>query len=741
MLLPMNYNEETKIDISLCFCIDARTLPWFYENYINLIIRKGRYLCAEFEDCFHPDFSLMKSIRINSFSSFSSTEKYIAFIKQRIDNGYYISTYFYVQHSSGDSASAIYEKLNYILIYGYDDSENKICFLMHDTVKGVIECTADICYFEDMFELLMERANELLDPVLEDAFLLEVTFNDIFRNRKFHVKTFLDNLNRYIFSLKKSDNDIVGLDVYDEYIRVLKDRSMPVVLRGIENISKHKEFLLRRFNYIKDLYYVFEEYERLLSEYNIKVVLPSERIKLLSVKHNMRSTENFIFISDDSTFRTDICDRLRVIREDERSILTSIYAEIKTINKKKNNTPVYSEFSFSKTDANSASVDLKEPMYLTGIDLIDTRKNLSYAEPAKIIFDNGDIHYIYDSSASGIRLRDVRFNPISVKSFCIYQNNLSYMGKNSVQLHVLPAEYVWEKGLLREWKAIQQFSEINYGNDIECSVYNNNPYFIMNEEYINADVLKYIYIKYSTLSESEAAQIWFVDETSENGYFNVSKTFAINPGKELLEYKIDMSSNAKWKGLIEKIRFDPVHYDHYGTSVVKINSIRICDEMPIYNNDDFCCTQGINGWFYYSYDGDITYKELNWKEAENVWNGNKIAELKVGKYFQTSAKQFASVRRWFCPASGTYRVKVCITPISSCYTASFAMKKNFSIPVFSIDRLIEGNEYIEEKEIVIDRGEYISFEFLNKDELSVANINISCSISKTAADIMCNEDQ
>ena len=27
-------------------------------------------------------------------------------------------------------------------------------------------------------------------------------------------------------------------------------------------------------------------------------------------------------------------------------------------------------------------------MYLTGIDLIDTRKNLSYAEPAKIIFDN-----------------------------------------------------------------------------------------------------------------------------------------------------------------------------------------------------------------------------------------------------------------------------------------------------------------------------------------------------------------
>ena len=69
------------------------------------------------------------------------------------------------------------------------------------------------------------------------------------------------------------------------------------------------------------------------------------------------------------------------------------------------------------------------------------------------------------------------------------------------------------------------------------------------------------------------------------------------------------------------------------------------------------------------------------------------------------------------------------------------MKKNFSISVFSIDRLIEGNEYIEEKEIVIDRGEYISFEFLNKDELSVAHINISCSISKTVEDTLRSNDK
>ena len=730
MLLPIKYNEETKVDISLCACVDDRSLPWFYENYINLIVREGVYLCAEFEDCLHPDFSLTKSIRINSFSSFSSAKEYLLFIKNRIDNGYYLSSYFYTWHQADDFSDIVYENVSYILIYGYDDSENKIFFLMHDTVKGVIECAADISYFGEMFDKLTERGEDVFSPAVRNAFLLEVTFNDIFKNRRFHIKIFLDNLNRYIFSLKKFDNDIVGLNVYDEYIKVLKDQSMPIVFRGLENLAKHKKFLLKRFNYIKGLYKVSEEYERLLLEYNNEVVLPVERIKLLSMKYGICSQGGLIFLSDNSSFRTDIADKLFTVRECERNLLTAIYAEIKNICSREGNHSFYLDFSFSIQDVNTVKVVLKESQYLTGIDLVDMREKLSYAAPARVVLDNGDIHYIHDSSVSGIRLRECRFKPVSVKSFCIYQDELSYMEKNSVQLNVLPSEYCWKKVLLQEWNAIQQFSEINYGENIECSVYNNNPYFVMDGKYINADVSKYVYIKYETLSDSEAAQVWFVAEKNENFFPDKLKTFTIKPGKGMVEYKIDMSNTTKWKGMIGRLRFDPIHYDHSGTAEIKINSIRICDEMPIYNNDDFCGTQGVNGWFYYSYNGDITYREMEWNDTENEWIGINNSELKVGKDFQTSSKQFSSVRRWVCPASGTYLVKIYITPISECSAASFKVLKNFSTRVFFVESLNRNSEYSAEREVVLERGEYVFFEFFNLDELSIESVQTSYSILK-----------
>jgi len=319
---------------------------------------------------------------------------------------------------------------------------------------------------------------------------------------------------------------------------------------------------------------------------------------------------------------------------------------------------------------------------------------------------------------------------VSVKSFCIYQDELSYMEKNSVQLNVLPSEYCWKKVLLQEWNAIQQFSEINYGENIECSVYNNNPYFVMDGKYINADVSKYVYIKYETLSDSEAAQVWFVAEKNENFFPDKLKTFTIKPGKGMVEYKIDMSNTTKWKGMIGRLRFDPIHYDHSGTAEIKINSIRICDEMPIYNNDDFCGAQGVNGWFYYSYNGDITYREMEWNDTENEWIGINNSELKVGKDFQTSSKQFSSVRRWVCPASGTYLVKIYITPISECSAASFKVLKNFSTRVFFVESLNRNNEYSAEREVVLERGEYVSFEFFNLDELSIESVQTSYSILK-----------
>ena len=121
--------------------------------------------------------------------------------------------------------------------------------------------------------------------------------------------------------------------------------------------------------------------------------------------------------------------------------------------------------------------------------------------------------------------------------------------------------------------------------------------------------------------------------------------------------------------------------------VYKDYGIQFEIEISYNNLKDYCKTQGINGWFYYSYNGDITYKELVWDQENNIWFSYNNPKLQIGKNFQSSANQFSAVRRWVCPAYGIYCIKIKILPLTQCKYSVFYIKKNFSTSIKIIKKI------------------------------------------------------
>lgn len=729
MILHFNYNNKTKIDLILCAYLNEDTQSWFYENYINLIIRMGSYICIDFEDIMYPSFNLVSTIRTNSCDEIESSEKLLQLIKKRIDRGFYSTIYLDEYYLKESFKYKIDSSLVPVFIYGYDDEKEIILAAFHDSIKGILKI--EICYdfLKDFYNFFQERSFENFSQAQTEEYLISYFLTDNFRGREFRLDNFLTNLNKYIFSISTKPGIVSGLSVYDVYIKIVEKNDLPVVLRGVENLCVHKAYMLERLKYISNLYAISAACLNSIFQYEHLVVKECDRLKMLVIKQLVKEGVSFMFLSQDADFRKKIIEKCKKIQESEQSLLPLIYTELKNTQYKKGMSNMITEYRFNVIDNNTLKISFFQPVLLARIDLIDNRPGINYASYATLSFDDGTEYLINDSSYYLTKCRECLFTPKIVSWFILRQTDLTYMNKDSFCFQTIPNEQVWENDDLLKWEAVQQFSQIEYNKIIEAIVYNNNPNLVLHNNYLNADVSKYIYIKYKTSSPSLAGQVCFKSSAFPYYSFDKQKTFTIIPGGSVYEYKIDMSDNKFWKGIITELRFDPVHYDHKGSSDVKIYSIKVSDEKPIYDSkQDFCETQGVNGWFYYSYNGAITYKELVWEKDRIVWVSDNNDGLKISDTYQTSCNQFYSVRKWVCPASAKYTIKCDFLQENQNFYTVFTIKKNYKV-LYTISENLD-KEHSYQKHIRLSTGDNVSFEFLNKDECTIEKIMVDISIKK-----------
>lgn len=152
------------------------------------------------------------------------------------------------------------------------------------------------------------------------------------------------------------------------------------------------------------------------------------------------------------------------------------------------------------------------------------------------------------------------FTPQTTNSILINNTDKSPidLSKLDIRIYKLPAYIEYRHDLCR------LFSCMSIGGIHDDTVFNligNDPNITYDMKF-NADIAKYIYLKYSVECDSQTAQFFFLNTESDTLTENYSKTFTISPYDGKREYIIDMSDNPEWRGIIHMIRFDPVSYDN-----------------------------------------------------------------------------------------------------------------------------------------------------------------------------------
>ena len=271
--------------------------------------------------------------------------------------------------------------------------------------------------------------------------------------------------------------------------------------------------------------------------------------------------------------------------------------------------------------------------------------------------------------------------------------------------------------------------ELNDEN-IVYTVTKDDPMIVDNAAMIDTSVKKYVYLKFKSTCVSGTAQIFFAQD--EPLCENNSVSFTYSPCDEYITYIVDMTCCKSWKETVYLFRFDPAIFNNKNNNgEITLMSIDINDTLPEYNsNTDFCKTQGVNGWFYYSYDHGITYKELVWDNK--LWQAHNFEELMITDKYQTSYHNIVSVRKWVCPANGEYEINVEYSQRGNDDLADFTIK--YDLQTIYYREYKEKNAKIQgtyETAINMKRGEALFFEFNNASHIANEYLDINITIKKS----------
>lgn len=742
-ILPINDNIDNKMSLQFSSILSNKDYyPWFYENYINIFIRGENEFVINYTD--NVDYNcILLCQNIADYKIFDqdhivSVDALSDILERMLTKRYYNQVWvdeFYIKSSS------YYNKYNFVhplLIYGIDNTCKYFYCRMFNQDKGDINCK--ISYAE--LYIAVKSATDyyyLGDPYKESIYRTIKSY--IYKTPcilPFNLNTFKLNFEDYLFS-KPSDINrrllyldkleiAYGIKVYDILIDILENIEIKHISFGSFNnfiISKYN--ILDRLKYIQQVFQLdlideICKYEKICNNF--------EKLKLLNIKNNIVKKKQVNDLCTDKIYINKVLSTLRLLKVNEINILFEVYKKIcKYLN------------NFSKNGINDMryeytndiiKVVFDKPQYLYEINvLLNKEKSFS---PVGIIIVND---YTYLTNKKNIKIKDISFNLIAEKVYYFEYKLLNY--------DVISAHDIF-------------FSTIGYTNSIsikpENSLYNspeclkdlylndkfNFKYIIMGNDpslimiNLNTPVLfKYIYIKCKIKSTSSTAQLFFSTSKEFNFSEANSKIITVNNKNEYIEYKIDMSDNINWKDLIKDIRFDPAHYDNTDNKGEFIMEyLEISSVAPKYISSlDYNSVQGVNGWFYYSYDLGITYKEISWSDENRCWGSLNNIGLYISNNKQTSCNRFISVRKWVCPANGEYKVLYKFNQTTNGTFTNYSFKHNHKLIEKHMFDNKDGKLTSEHIQYVkLEYGEGLFFEFCNEDEITIECVDVEIIIEK-----------
>ncbi len=289
--------------------IDEKSLPWFLNNHIQLVfykdnIEKNNIIFDFFTGNVFGGIPLLQYEAVNdNYHIKSSQAATIEFIKECINNGYYIYTFVNEFYIPNRLAYNKYDCSHDILIYGYDE-DNHLCNtigytdklqfneseISFDAFYRAFQCDRNICI----------RIFKLVDNI-DSKFNISTVYemlcdyaNSTNCSNKLGLYFDLDTYNKYYFEGRLNCGEVYGLSIYEGlimYCQVILDNGNKMDMRPFYGNYEHKMCMLQRLDYMEEHNY--------LSSCNIKdlytdINKKAKTILNLVIKYNITKDKNII---------------------------------------------------------------------------------------------------------------------------------------------------------------------------------------------------------------------------------------------------------------------------------------------------------------------------------------------------------------------------------------------------------------------------------------------------------------
>lgn len=412
---------------------------WYYSNFINVMCvnEKGFYNYTDDRSCFK------KILTENSAQYIKS----IKFTKETFIKSLFEKFYIYVWIDScytGDwNGTKQRHEAHPILIYGVNLEKNIYYCYRFSVMKGIFKCEYDI----DMIHLSLESAKCNISDHVDDMHVSIFQTKEIASENLFDKYRFLRELNNYIFAkgnrikeycraeieIKENTEICFGLDVTKNVIELFKGTTQNVNFdyRMIHLLTEHKHLLVKRFQYVINLFSIFDtKLNSMIDDYN-KLTLNYDRIKNYYMKESLKESHGFSFYQPprkESTVMQMITEYEELI-QDEKLLLIAIYEKFNYYLRIYDYTDIGSDHCFFAVKRVERDVEGLY-QYLEWQECIETQKiyiyNLLNQDPrccqGKMIINNGVHNETYEpqlcikndsiiSFSSPHRIKWIKFYP------------------------------------------------------------------------------------------------------------------------------------------------------------------------------------------------------------------------------------------------------------------------------------------------------------------------------------------
>lgn len=335
----MNYS------LPLCAILaDDGLYPWFYQHFVQLYTSTDEMgnLWADYLE--KRDF--YKDIAENFIydcKSLSDEKDILGFIINKINSGYYVIMFVDEYYLPRKSSYMSNHFMHQLMIYGYNNDTSIFKTIGFDEKKEFRNDDYTYEQIQQAYELGKNYYESSPVWVLNETVEI-IRLKDITNSYKFDMGLFLNELNTYLsgqgeYSKIRPNNlktngtrasfNFKIFDELDFHLNNLIKGKCTMDYRFMHLLFEHKSIMHKRLEYIASSYKSSDRLVSLLQEYKEGVVRRTLVARNLFFKQTIMKENDSSDAYYDIKILLSLIDIVRLAKEQEKKILTSIYNELK----------------------------------------------------------------------------------------------------------------------------------------------------------------------------------------------------------------------------------------------------------------------------------------------------------------------------------------------------------------------------------------------------------------------------